>query len=91
MQSEAKIAPRDKLEAVAMVLGCAPTQWGMLMFAKKLLWEAIGAVNKARANSYDEQIKIIDDSLRKVSICFKVPLIYTFPAFIHRVFTVLLD
>ena len=72
MQADANTAARDKLEAVAAVLGCAPTQWSILLFTKKLLYEAINTINKVKANLYDEQTEIIDDSLRKVYICLQV-------------------
>ena len=71
-QKEVNTAPRDKIEPVASVLGCAPTQWNLLLFAKKLLYEAINATNNAKMN--DDQMNVIDDSLRKVFYAFLASL-----------------
>ena len=70
LQKEVNTPPRDKIEPIATVLGCAPTQWNLLLVAKKLLYEAIDAINSANLN--DGQMNVIDDSLRKVFYAFFV-------------------
>ena len=63
---------------MATAIGCAPSQWNVLLFAKKLLKDAINAINNAKANSFDENAKIVDYSLRKVSIFVKYTFYFIF-------------
>lgn len=61
-----------------MMLGCEPSQWSMLMLAKKLLGSAINAIDDAKSNSFDEQLKIFDYSLQKVCKQFRFVSIFSY-------------